>query len=215
MVLDPATLALISAVIAGLQVLAFVVLARLNPEMPGVRLWAWSSLASAGSMLVLVSRQIIGEQPLIYAAGFLAVTAALACTAVGAAVFVGRRPRFRIPVLATPVILCIHAWYLLVDPRPTVRIACTAAETTVTTGTNKYSSWRSPDFLLVSCGKEFVASSSTVTPHVPSMEEYWHASLPTGATTFNMTTTGTVSTSYFQDGTTYSRSDNITSWSGR
>jgi signal transduction histidine kinase len=127
MVLDPATLALISAVIAGLQVLAFVVLAGLNPEMRGVRLWAWSSLASAGSMLVLVSRQIIGEQPLIYAAGFLAVTAALACTAVGAAVFVGRRPRFRIPVLATPVILCIHAWYLLVDPRPTVRIACTAA----------------------------------------------------------------------------------------
>ena len=45
MVLDPATLALISAVIAGLQVLAFVVLARLNPEMQGVRLWAWSSLA--------------------------------------------------------------------------------------------------------------------------------------------------------------------------
>jgi signal transduction histidine kinase len=127
MVLDPATLALISAVIAGLQVLAFVVLARLNPEMQGVRLWAWSSLASAGSMLVLVSRRIIGEHPLLYAAGFLAVTAALACTAVGAAVFVGRRPRFRVPVLATPVILGVHAWYLFVDPRPTVRIACTAA----------------------------------------------------------------------------------------
>jgi signal transduction histidine kinase len=127
MVLDPATLALISAVIAGLQVLAFVVLARLNPEMRGVRLWAWSSLASAGSMLVLVSRRIIGEHPLLYAAGFLAVTAALACTAVGAAVFVGRRPRFRIPILATPVILGVHAWYLLVDPQPAVRIACTAA----------------------------------------------------------------------------------------
>ncbi|MEI6240496.1 MAG: ATP-binding protein [Planctomycetia bacterium] len=127
MVLDPATLALISAVIAGLQVLAFVVLARLNPEMRGVRLWAWSSLASAASMLVLVSRRIIGEHPLLYGAGFLAVTAALACTAVGAAVFVGRRPRFRIAVVATPVILGVHAWYLLVDPQPTVRIACTAA----------------------------------------------------------------------------------------
>jgi signal transduction histidine kinase len=127
MVLDPATLALISAVIAGLQVLAFVVLARLNPEMRGVHLWAWSSLASAGSMLVLVSRQIIGEHPLLLSAGFLAVTAALACTAIGAAVFVGRRPRFRIPVLATPVILGVHAWYLLVDPQPTARIACTAA----------------------------------------------------------------------------------------
>lgn len=127
MVLDPATLALISAVIAGLQVLAFVVLARLNPEMRGVRLWAWSSLASAASMLVLVSRRIIGEHPLLYSAGFLAVTAALACTAVGAAVFVGRRPRFCIPVLAAPVILGVHAWFLLVDPRPTVRIACTAA----------------------------------------------------------------------------------------
>jgi signal transduction histidine kinase len=127
MVLDPATLALISAVIAGLQVVAFVVLARLNPEMRGVRLWAWSSLASAGSMLVLVSRRIIGEQPLLYVAGFIAVTAALACTAVGAAVFVGRRPWFRIPVLATPVILGVHAWCLLVDPRPTVRFACAAA----------------------------------------------------------------------------------------
>jgi signal transduction histidine kinase len=127
MVLDPATLALISAVIAGLQVLAFVVLARLNPEMRGVQLWAWSSLAFAGSMLVLVSRRIVGEHPVLYAAGFLAVTAALACTAVGAAVFVGRRPRFRIPVLATPVILGVHAWYLLVDPQPTARIACTAA----------------------------------------------------------------------------------------
>jgi signal transduction histidine kinase len=127
MVLDPATLALISAVIAGLQVFAFVVLARLNPEMRGVQLWAWSSLAFAGSMLVLVSRRIVGEHPVLYAAGFLAVTAALACTAVGAAVFVGRRPRFRIPVLATPVILCVHAWYLLVDPQPTARIACTAA----------------------------------------------------------------------------------------
>ncbi|NCX99941.1 MAG: hypothetical protein EBX35_15545, partial [Planctomycetia bacterium] len=126
MVLDPATLALISAVVAGLQVVAFVVLARLNPGMRGVRLWAWSSFASAGSMLVLVSRRIIGEHPLVYAAGFLAVTAALACTAVGAAVFVGRRRRFRIPILATSVILGVHAWYLFVDPRPTVRIACTA-----------------------------------------------------------------------------------------
>ena len=55
MALDPATLALISAVVAGLQVLAFVVLARLNPEMRGVGWWAWSSLASASSMLVLLS----------------------------------------------------------------------------------------------------------------------------------------------------------------
>jgi signal transduction histidine kinase len=131
MVLDPATLALISAVIAGLQVLAFIVLARLNPEMRGVRLWAWSSLASAASMIVLVSRRIVGEHPLVYAAGFLAVTAALACTAVGAAVFVGRRPRFRIPILATPVILGIHAWFLFVTPQPYVRIVCTAAMYTV------------------------------------------------------------------------------------
>jgi signal transduction histidine kinase len=127
MVLDPATLALISAVIAGLQVLAFIVLARLNPEMRGVQLWAWSSLAFAGSMLVLVSRRIIGEHPLLYGAGFLAVTAALACIAVGAAVFVGRRPRFRIAILATLVILGVHGWYLFVDPWLTARLACTAA----------------------------------------------------------------------------------------
>jgi len=127
MVLDPATLALISAVIAGLQVLAFVVLARLNPEMRGVGLWAWSSLAFAGSMLMLVSRRIVGEHPLVYAAGMMAVTAALACTAVGAAVFVGRRPRFRGAILATLLILGVHAWCLFVDPRPTARLACTAA----------------------------------------------------------------------------------------
>ena len=127
MVLDPATLALISAVIAGLQVLAFVVLARLNPEIRGIGLWAWGSLASASSMLVLLSRRMVGEHPLLYAAGFLAVTASLACTAVGAAVFVGRRPRFPVALVATPVILGVHAWHLLVDPRPTVRIACTAA----------------------------------------------------------------------------------------
>ena len=127
MVLDPTTLALISAVIAGLQVLAFVVLARLNPGMRGVGLWAWSSLASAVSMLVIVSRQMVGEHPLVYAAGLLAVTAALACTAVGAAVFVGRRPRFRVAILATLVILGVYAWCLVVDPRPTVRVACTAA----------------------------------------------------------------------------------------
>ena len=152
MVLDPATLALISAVIAGLQVLAFVVLARLNPEMRGVRLWAWSSLASAASMLVLVSRRIIGEHPLLYGAGFLAVTAALACTAVGAAVFVGRRPQFRIPVLATPVILGVHAWYLLVDPRPTVRIACTAAMYVVwlVTAANELFHERKPGLLVSS-----------------------------------------------------------------
>jgi len=127
MVPDPATLALISAVIAGLQVLAFAVLARLNPEMWGVRLWAWSSLAFAGSMLVLVSRRIVGEHPVLYGAGFLAVTAALACTAVGAAVFVGRRPQFRIAILSTLVILGVHGWYLLVDPWLTARLACTAA----------------------------------------------------------------------------------------
>mgnify|MGYP003336837736 CR=1 FL=1 len=127
MVLDPATLALISAVIAGLQVAAFVVLARLNPDVPGVRVWAWSSLAFAGSMLVLVSRQIVGERPLLSGAGFLAVTAALACTAVAAAVFVGRPPRFRIPVLATLVILGVQGWYLFVDPWLPARLACTAA----------------------------------------------------------------------------------------
>jgi signal transduction histidine kinase len=125
--LDPATLALISAVISGLQVLAFVVLARLNPEMRGVRLWAWSSLAFAASMLVLVSRRIVGEQPVLYAAGFLAVTAALACTAVGAAVFVGRRTRFRSPGVATLVILGVHGWHLFVDPWLPARLACTAA----------------------------------------------------------------------------------------
>lgn len=93
------------------------------------------------------------------------------------------------------------------------RIACAAGEATNATGANKFSSWRSPEFLIVSCGKEFIEGATL--KHVPSMEEYWHASLPSGATTFNMTITGTVSPSYFEDGTGFTRSDNLTSWSGR
>jgi signal transduction histidine kinase len=127
MALDPVTLALIAAVIGSLQVLAFVLLARLNPEMRGVGWWAWSSLASAVSMLVLVSRQMLGEYPLVYAAGLAAVTVALACTAVGAAVFVGRRPRFQGCGIATLVILGVYLRYLLIVPWPAIRPACAAA----------------------------------------------------------------------------------------
>lgn len=127
MIPDPATLALISTVIGGLQVIAFVVLARLNPEMPGVGWWAWSSLASAASMLVLLSRRMAGEHPLVIAAGMVAVAAALACTAVGAAVFVARPPRFRGAALATLVILGVYGWFLLAVPWFSVRLACVAA----------------------------------------------------------------------------------------
>lgn len=127
MTLDPATLALIAAVIGGLQVLAFVVLARLNPEMRGVGWWAWSSLASAVAMLVLVSRRMAGEHPLVITAGLIAVAAALACTAVGAAVFVGRPARFRGAAVATLVILGAYGWFMFVDPLPIVRFACVAA----------------------------------------------------------------------------------------
>lgn len=95
------------------------------------------------------------------------------------------------------------------------RIACLPGEATNASGANKFSSWRSPEFLVVSCGRDFVASTNGAKPHVPSMEEYWHASMPSGAATFNMTTAGTVSPSYFEDGATFTRSDNITSWSGR
>lgn len=127
MILDPATLALISAVIGGLQVLAFVVLARLNPGMRGVGWWAWSSLASAVAMLVLVSRRVAGEHPLVITAGLIAVAAALACTAVGAAVFVGRPARFRGAAVATLVILGTYGWFMFIDPLPVVRFACVAA----------------------------------------------------------------------------------------
>lgn len=127
MVLDPATLALITAVISGLQVLAFVVLARLNPDVRGVRAWAWSSFAFAVSMLVLVSRRIVGEHAVLNALGLLAGATALACTAVAAAEIVGRPARFRIPVLATLVILVVDGWYLVVEPWLPARLACTAA----------------------------------------------------------------------------------------
>lgn len=97
------------------------------------------------------------------------------------------------------------------------RIACVAGDSTSLNTAGKFGAWRTPEFLLVSCGRDFVASASASTPHVPSMEEYWHASLPASPTaaSFNMTTVGTVSTAYFEDGAGYTRSDNITSWSGR
>lgn len=83
--------------------------------------------------------------------------------------------------------------------------------------TAPFTTWLSPDFLLVSCGPEFVPSTKGTTPHVPLMNEYWHASLPSSPspTTFAMTTRGTVSPAYFEDGTGFNRSDNITNWSGR
>lgn len=86
------------------------------------------------------------------------------------------------------------------------------------TDTTPFTTWLAPDFLLVSCGANFVASSSAATPHVPSMEEYWHASGTINgfaASTFSMSTRGTVSPSYFEDGANFSRSDNLTNWSGR
>jgi prepilin-type N-terminal cleavage/methylation domain-containing protein len=97
------------------------------------------------------------------------------------------------------------------------RVACAANEATNNTGANRYGYWFSPEFLLVSCGREFVASTSGTTPHVPLMNEYWHASLPSSpsASSFAMTTRGTISSAYFEDGAGYSRSDNLTNWSGR
>ena len=94
------------------------------------------------------------------------------------------------------------------------RILPTAAGATDTT---PFTTWLAPDFLLVSCGPEYVASTSATTPHVPLMNEYWHASLPTSPSpaTFSMTTRGTVSPGYFEDGTGFTRSDNLTNWSGR
>lgn len=95
------------------------------------------------------------------------------------------------------------------------RILPTAAGATDTT---PFTTWLAPDFLLVSCGPNFVQSTSSTTPHVPSMEEYWHASGTINgfaATTFQMTTRGTVSPAYFEDGTGFTRSDNLTNWSGR
>lgn len=85
------------------------------------------------------------------------------------------------------------------------------------TDTTPFTTWLAPDFLLVSCGPDFVPSTSGATPHVPLMNEYWHASLPASPspTTFSMTTRGTVSPGYFEDGTGFTRSENITNWSGR
>jgi prepilin-type N-terminal cleavage/methylation domain-containing protein len=85
------------------------------------------------------------------------------------------------------------------------------------TDATPFTTWLAPDFFIVSCGASFVPSAVAATPHVPLMNEYWHASLPSSPSppTFSMTTRGTVSPAYFEDGTGFTRSDNITNWSGR
>jgi hypothetical protein len=85
------------------------------------------------------------------------------------------------------------------------------------TDATPFTTWLAPDFLLVSCGADFVPSTVTSKPHVPLMDEYWHASLPASPSpsTFSMGTRGTVSPGYFENGTTFNRADNITNWSGR
>ncbi len=94
------------------------------------------------------------------------------------------------------------------------RLACSANDPTTNTG--RYAYWYNPEFLLVSCGREFVASATTAKPHVPAMDEYWQASKPTAPTSSNaMTTRGVIPSTYFEDGADYTRSDNITNWSGR
>jgi prepilin-type N-terminal cleavage/methylation domain-containing protein len=86
------------------------------------------------------------------------------------------------------------------------------------TDATPFTTWLAPDFLLVSCGPDFVPSTVTSKPHVPLMDEYWHATGTINGfafSTFSMGTRGTVSPAYFENGTTFNRSDNITNWSGR
>lgn len=73
-----------------------------------------------------------------------------------------------------------------------------------------FNPWLSPDFLLVSCGADYVESTDTALPHIPAIKEYWD----TDATP-SMLTEGTIPTSYFDSGEGFNRSDNITNWTGR
>ena len=73
-----------------------------------------------------------------------------------------------------------------------------------------FNPWLSPDFLLVSCGVDFVESTDTALPHIPAIKEYWD----TDATP-SMLTEGTIPPTYFDSGEGFNRSDNITNWSGR
>ena len=101
------------------------------------------------------------------------------------------------------------------------RVACAAGAASVGTGgataLGGYSHWMSPEYLVVSCGPDFVESADSGKPHVPDMEEYWHVSKPDPAPSAdaNMGARGVVSSVYFENGEGYSRADNITSWSGR
>lgn len=94
------------------------------------------------------------------------------------------------------------------------RVLGTTVATTGNTVTTPYTTWWSPDCLIVSCGARYIESKIAATPHVPLPIEYWDNNA-----TFSMQTKGAIPTTYYDDlatGTTpYYRSDNITSFSGR
>jgi hypothetical protein len=78
-----------------------------------------------------------------------------------------------------------------------------------------YTTWLSPEFLLVSCGAKYKESIITGTPHVPLIGEYWDAS-----STSAMVKAGTIPSTYFENSILAAtgigqRADNITNWSGR
>ena len=69
-----------------------------------------------------------------------------------------------------------------------------------------FADWKSPNFLVVSCGANFVEPSTA--GGMPDVQEYWE-------TTGTMRTNGIIPTSYFDDGSTSAgpfRADNVVNW---
>jgi len=114
------------------------------------------------------------------------------------------------PVSITTCTEFLDPWGNAYDYRYRVLNAATTSATVA-----PYTTWLSPEFLIVSCGAKYTASIVVGTPHVPLFGEYWDVS-----NTVAMTKAGTIPSTYFDDSITATtgigqRADNITNWSGR
>ena len=102
----------------------------------------------------------------------------------------------------------IDPWGNVYDYR--YRILSATNATNGNTTVAPYISWLSPNCLIVSCGAKYVAGAA----QVPLMQEYWDN--VTGGSGSCMARTGTIYSPYYDDvANSYTRSDNITSFSGR
>lgn len=104
------------------------------------------------------------------------------------------------------------AWDNAYDYRYRVLNASTApVQTAAGAYVSPFADWKSPNFLVVSCGSNYVEPATAGT--MPAQGEYWDTTAVGGAT---MLKNGLIPTTYFEDATTSAgpfRADNIVNWS--